>query len=139
MITDIIGNKRIDLAYLIWGKEVAVVSMFSDSIQYDFTENWDVELESGNKEIMAEAIHTRRALINFVKEKIEITQFDKNPRIIKINKSEGITEVVFNLDELDKTNNLENRKPSNTLLGYHVTPYEDSTHFGPYTPQYKKL
>ena len=109
MITDIIGNKRIDLTYLIWGKEVAVVSMFSDNIQYDFTENWDVELESGNKEIMAEAVYMRRALINFVKEKIEMTQFDKNPRIIKTNKSEGITEVGFNLDELDNTNNLENR------------------------------
>ena len=57
----------------------------------------------------------------------------------RINKLEGITEMVFNLDELDNTNNLENRKSSNTLLTYHVTSYDDFTHFEPYAPQYKKL
>ena len=70
--------------------------------------------------------------------KDRLTQFDKNPRIKRTNKLEGITEVVFNLDDLDNTNNLEDRKPSNTLLMYHVTAYEDFTHFEPYTPQYKK-
>ena len=35
-ITDIIGEKRIDLAYPIPGEEVAVVSVFSDNIQYEF-------------------------------------------------------------------------------------------------------
>ena len=33
-IKDIICEKRIDLAYPIQGKEVAVISMFSDNIQY---------------------------------------------------------------------------------------------------------
>ena len=51
-----------------------------------------------------------------------------------MNKLEGITEMVFDLDELDNTNNLENGSPSNTLLAY-----DDSTHFEPYVPQYKKL
>ena len=81
----------------------------------------------------------RRELIYFVKGKIEITQFDKNPPKIKTNKLEGITKVVFSLDKLDNTNNFENGKPSNTLLSYHVTAHEGSTHFEPYTPQYKKL
>ena len=36
-ITDIIIGKVIDLAYLIRGKEVAIVGMFSDNIQYEFT------------------------------------------------------------------------------------------------------
>ena len=63
----------------------------------------------------------------------------KKPRIIKTNKLEGITKVVFNLDDLDNTNNLENRSPSNILLTYHVTSYDDSMHFEPYAPQYKKL
>ena len=47
--------------------------------------------------------------------------------------------MVVNLDELDNSNNLKNRKPSNTLLTYHVTAYVDSAHFKPYTLQYKKL
>ena len=33
-ITEVVVEKRIDLAYqMIWGKEVAVVSMFSDNVQ----------------------------------------------------------------------------------------------------------
>ena len=34
MITDIVREKRIDLAYLMQGKEVAIISMFSDNVQY---------------------------------------------------------------------------------------------------------
>ena len=33
-INDIIGEARIDLSYPIEGKEIAVVSMLSDNIQY---------------------------------------------------------------------------------------------------------
>ena len=36
--------------------------------------------------------------------------------------------MLLNLGELDNTNNLENGKPSNTLLAYHVTACDDSTH-----------
>ena len=36
MIDNIKGEKRIDLTYPIKGKEVAVVSMFSDNIKYEF-------------------------------------------------------------------------------------------------------
>ena len=54
MITDIIWKKKIDLAYLIQGKEVAIVSVFSDNIQHEFTEPWALELEElGNKRITA--------------------------------------------------------------------------------------
>ena len=49
IITDM-GEKRIGLAYPIKGKEVAVVSMFSENIQYEFTEPRMLELEeSRNK------------------------------------------------------------------------------------------
>ena len=33
-INDVIGEKRIDLSYPIKGKEIAVVSMLSDNVQY---------------------------------------------------------------------------------------------------------
>ena len=78
-------------------------------------------------------------MIDLVEGKIEITQFDKNPRINRTNKLEGITEIVLSLDELDNTDNLENGKSSSTLLTYHVTAYDDFTNFEPCTPQYKKL
>ena len=78
-------------------------------------------------------------MINLREGKVEITQFDKDSRTKRINKFAGITEMAFNLNELDNTNNLENGSPSNTLLTYHLTSYEDSMHFKPYAPQYKKL
>ena len=74
-ITDIIGEKRIDLAYPIRGEEVAVVSVFSDNIQYEFTKPWTIDLESRSKQIAA-GTYTRRELINLGEGKIETTQFD---------------------------------------------------------------
>ena len=46
-IDNIIGEKAIDLDYLSWGKEVSVVSMFSDNILYEFREPWMIELDRG--------------------------------------------------------------------------------------------
>ena len=41
--------------------------------------------------------------------------------------------------KLDNSDNLEDGRPSNSLLTYHVTSNEDFTSFEPCTPQYKKL
>ena len=114
--------------------------MFNDniSVQYKFTEPHNAEFGLRNKPIKA-GTYTRQELIDLVEGKIELTQFDKNPRINRKNKLAGITEMVFDLDELDNSNNLENESPSSTLFTYHVTSYEDSMHFECYTPQYKKL
>ena len=41
-INNVIGGKRIDLSYLIWnldsGREVAVIKMLSDNVQYEMKE-----------------------------------------------------------------------------------------------------
>ena len=47
--------------------------------------------------------------------------------------------MVISLNELDKSDNLEDGQPSNTLCTYYVTSPEYSMHFEPVTPQYKKL
>ena len=47
--------------------------------------------------------------------------------------------MIFNLDKLDNTNNLEDGRPSNTLFTRYVSGSEDFTHFEPKAPQYKKL
>ena len=47
--------------------------------------------------------------------------------------------MALNLNELDNTNNLEDGRPSNALLTYHVTSDEDFTHFKPHTTQYKRF
>ena len=71
--------------------------------------------------------------------KAELHQFEVDDQVIKTNKLKGITEMIINLDEVDNTNNLEDGKPSNSLLTYHVTSNEDFTSFKPQNPQYKKL
>ena len=60
-------------------------------------------------------------------------------QFIKMNKLKGITEITFNLDELNNSNNLKDGRPSNELLTHHVTDDKDFTHFEPQTPQYRKL
>ena len=77
--------------------------------------------------------YTRKEWIYLAEGKIELAQFDENPRINITNKLAGITEKVLNLDEFNNTSNLGNGTPGNTILTYHVT------HFEPYVPQYKKL
>ena len=70
---------------------------------------------------------------------VAFTQFVSDERVIKTNKLKGITEMILNLNELDDTDNLEDGRPSNVLLTYHVTADEDFTCFEPHTPKYKKL
>ena len=47
--------------------------------------------------------------------------------------------MVISLNELDKSDNLEDGQPSNTLCAYYVTGPEYSISFEPVMPQYKKL
>ena len=70
---------------------------------------------------------------------VELNEFLVDDQVTETNKLKGITEIIINLDELDNTNNLEDGRPSNSLLTYHVTSNEDFTSFEPRTPQYKKL
>ena len=66
-INNIIGEKRIDLSYPIKNfdssKEVAVVSVFSDNIQYEFTKPWTLEFGLSSKQIAA-GTYTRGELID---------------------------------------------------------------------------
>ena len=70
---------------------------------------------------------------------VELAHFEADDQVIKKNKLRGITEMSLNLNELDNADNLEDGRPNNSLLTYHVTSKEDFTHFEPQTPQYKKL
>ena len=54
-----------------------------------------------------------------------LTNLNNDPRIIKMNKLAKITDMIFNLDELHNTDNLEDGRPSNTLFTYYVSSSED--------------
>ena len=69
----------------------------------------------------------------------ELNKFLVDDQVIKKNKLKSIMEITLNFDELDNSDNLEDGRPSNSLLTYHVTSNEDFTSFKPRIPKYKKL
>ena len=60
---------------------------------------------------------------------VELNKFLVDDQVTKTNKLKGITEMILSLDELDNTVNLEDGRPSNSLLTYHVTDDKDFTSF----------
>ena len=65
-INDIIGEKRIGLSYPIKGRdgsvEVAVVSMFSDNVQYWLKGHLKVQLKSGKEIMLNKGVYTDKEL-----------------------------------------------------------------------------
>ena len=70
---------------------------------------------------------------------VGLNEFLVDDQVIKTNKLKGITEITFNLDELNNSDNLKDGHPSNSLLTYHVTDDKDFMSFEPHTPHYRKL
>ena len=147
MINDVIGAQTIDLSYSIrnfgstaeWGKEIAVISMLSENTQYEMTKPLKLKLVDGSEKEILNKTYTSRELKAFVEGKHIISDLDNDPQIIKTNKLAKVTNMIFKLDELDNTNNLEDGHPSNTLFTYYMTGSEDFTHFEPNDPRNKKL
>ena len=137
-INDVIGSKRIYLSYSIhstarWGKEVAVIKMLSNNVQYQILKLRAVmDPISDTKKMIPSRTYAGRELLSMPECLVD-------DQVIKKNKLKGITEMILNLNELDNSDNLKDGRPNNTLFTYHVTDDKDFTHFQPQTPQYKAL
>ena len=140
-INDIKGEKRIDLSYPIHPrKEIAVIIMLSDNIQYNILKLRAVmDPISDTKKLIPSGTYAGRELLSMLEGMVELNKFLVDDQVIKMNKLKGITEMIIKLNELDNSDNLEDGRPSNALLTHHVTSNEDFTSFEPRTPQYKKL
>ena len=146
-INYIIGEKRIDLSYPIhpttgWGKarkEIAVVSMLSNNVQYWLQESIEVLLKMGKKIVLNKGVYMDRELSSLEGLELKSQMMDSCNDVLRTNKLEKVMKMVISLNELDNSDNLEDGKPSNTLLTYYVTGPEYSARFEPQTPQYKKL
>ena len=143
-INDIKGEKRIDLSYPIQnfdtGKEIAVIRMLSNNVQYQLLKLRAVmDLISDTKKMIPSRTYAGRELLSMLEGMVELNEFLVDDQVTKTNKLKGITAMIFNLDELDTSDNLKDWRPSNELLTYHVTSNEDFTHFEPCTLQYKAL
>ena len=142
-INDVIGEKMIDLSYPIWNfdssKEIAVVSMLSENTQYEMTKALKLKLVDGSEKEVLSKTYTSRELNAFVEGKHIVSDLDNDPQIIKTNKLAKVTNMVFKLDELNNSDNLEDGHPSNTLFTYYIPGSENFTHFEPAMPRYKRL
>ena len=128
MINNIVGKKTIYLSYTICSfnpkKEIAVISMLSDNIQYGMTKPLGLKLIGGDEKQVLNKTYTSRELCALVEGETILTNLNNDPRIIRTNRLAEITNMIFNLDELDNTNNLEDGRPSNTLFTCYVSGYE---------------
>ena len=142
-INNVIGEKTIDLSYPIRNfgssKEITVISMLSENTQYEMTKFLKLKLVDGSEKEVSSKTYTSRELNTFVGGKHIISDLSNDPQIIKTNKLAKVTNMIFNLDEIDNTDNLEDGRPSNTLFTYYMPGSEDFMHFEPTTPQYKRL
>ena len=101
--------------------------MLSDNVQYEIMKPHTIidSISPGNEKRILSRTYAGRELISILERMIELTQFVNDGRVIKTNKLRGITEMILNLNELDHTDNLEDGRPNNILLTYHVTANED--------------
>ena len=61
-VNDVIGEKMIDLSYPIQGKEVAVVIMLSDNVQYLLKEPMKIRLKTGEDVALTKGVYMDKEL-----------------------------------------------------------------------------
>ena len=111
-INDIKGEKRIDLSYSIDSdKEIAVIIMLSNNIQYNILKHCSI-MDSDKKKLIPGGTYASRELLSMLEGIVDYNQ------VTKTNKLKGITEITLNLDELDNSDNLKDGRPCNSLLTY---------------------
>ena len=137
-INGIIGSKTIDLSYPIKGKEIAVVSMFSNNVLYWLHGPIEVLLKTGKKIVLNKAVYMDKELNLLIGTNLK-SRMDEREDVLRTSKLEKVTKMAISLNELNNSDNLEDGKPSNTLFTYYVTGPEYSMHFEPATPHYKAL
>ena len=131
-INDIIGEKRIDLSYPIKGKDTAVICMLSDNVRYWLQGSIGVLLKTSKKIVLNKGVYTDKELNTLIGMELRVQMIDSQEDVLRTNKLEKVTKMVFILKELDKSDNLKDGKPSNTLFTYYVTGPEYSTRFEPH-------
>ena len=120
-------------------KEVAVVSMLNDNVQYQILKLRAImDPISDTKKMIPSRTYAGRELLSMLEGMVELNEFLVDDQVIKKNKLKGITEMILNLNGLDNSDNLKDGRPSNELLTYHVTDDKDFMHFEPDIPLLKE-
>ena len=103
------------------------------------TEPFNLELIDGSDKQILNGSYTKREIDATVGRKHILADLSNGFRIIKTNKLAKVTDMIFNLNELDNSGNLKDGRLSDALFTYYVSSSKDFTCFEPQTPQYKKL
>ena len=139
-INDVIGEKRIDLSYPIRsGRKIAVVSMFSNNVQYWLQRFTEVLLKTSEKIVLNKVVYMDKELNALIGLELKSQMMDSPNDVLRTNKLEKVTKLSISLNELDNFDNLEDGRPRNTLFTYYITDPEYSTCFERVTPQNKTL
>ena len=116
-INDTIGEKRIDLSYPIKGKEIAVVSMLSNNVQYWLQGPIKVLLKMGKKIVLNKGVYMDKELHSLIGMELK-SRIVSRDDVLRTNKLEKVMKMTISLDELDNSDNLEDGRPSDILLPY---------------------
>ena len=117
-INDVIGEKRIDLSYPFKGKKIAVISLFSNNVQYWLQRPIEVLLKTGKKIVLNKGVYTDKELNSLIGLELKSQMLDSQEDILRTNKLEKVTKFSISLNELDNSDNLKDGQPSNTLFDW---------------------
>ena len=70
-INDVIGEKRIDLSYPFKGKDIAVISMLSDNVQYWLQGSIEVLSIMGKKIVLNKGVYMGKELNSLIGAKMK--------------------------------------------------------------------
>ena len=129
-----VEEKRINLSCPIWVKEIAIISMFSDNVQYQIRETLKVLLITNEEKQLPEG-----ELNVSVERKLITTPLDAKDNIVNTDKLACVMEMVPSFDELDSTENLKDGRLCNVLLRNHVTGSQEFTSSELVALHYKRL
>ena len=109
----------IDLSYPIYPnarrgeakKEIAVVSMFSNNSQILLQKSMKVLLYMGKKIVLNKGVYMDKELDSLIGMELKSQMLDSRDDILRTNKLKKIMKVVFSLNELDNSDNLEDGRP----------------------------
>ena len=115
-VNDVIDEKGIDLSYPIKGKEIAVVSMLSNNVQYWLQGSIEVLLKTGKKIVLSEAVYTDKELNSLIGLELKSQMLNSRNDILRTNKLGKVTKMAIGLEELNNSDNLEDGKPATPYL-----------------------
>ena len=84
-INDIIGKKTIYLSYPIQGKEVAVVIMLNENVQYWLQGPIEVLLKTGKKIVLNKAVYTDKELNSLIGLELKSQMFSSHNDVLRTN------------------------------------------------------